>query len=165
MPANIAFDARLGRHLAVYVDQPAWHGLGDVVGYALTPQEAILRAGTGYTIDTAPVFARIWDTYVEDPTHRATYRTDTGDVLGIVSPGYVPIQNVTPMDLLGEIVRTKEAGIVSHAALGRGERLFATLDLARLSDVRIPGDASRHYGFLVAQWLHDGTGALTIAPY
>jgi hypothetical protein len=66
--------------------------------------------------------------------------------------------------MLGEIVRTKEAGIVAHAALGKGERLFAVLDLARLKDMKVPWDPSLHDAFLVAQWWHDGTGALAIGP-
>jgi phage/plasmid-like protein (TIGR03299 family) len=164
MPANIARDST-GKYLAMYADSPAWHNLGTVVAGAQSPEEAMRVAGTGFTVATAPVFANIDGASVEVPTHRATYRTDTQSVLGVVSADYRPIQNITPMQMLGEIVRTKEAGIVAHAALGRGERLFAVLELARLKDIHIPYDQSRHEGFLVAQWWHDGTGALSIGPY
>jgi len=163
MPANIAVSQ--GRHLAFYADKPAWHNLGTVAAGAQTPEDAIALAGTGYVVDKAPVYALIDGQMVEATDHRATYRTDTGQVLGMVSPDYVPIQNITPMQMLGEIVRTKEAGIVAHAALGRGERLFAVLDVASRSDLTIKRDPSRHLAFLVAQWWHDGTGALSFGPY
>jgi phage/plasmid-like protein (TIGR03299 family) len=165
MPANIAFT--MGRYNAMYADKPAWHNLGTVVAGAQTPEEALRLAGTNFVVAKAAVFAKVpglddtgfVDTHL--PGYAATYRTDTNDILGIVSSDYPIIQNITPMQMLAEIVRTKEAGIVAHAALGRGERLFAVLDLKRLTDIRISGDPSAHDAYLVAQWWHDGTGALT----
>lgn len=159
MPANIAIAH--GRHQAMYADKPAWHGLGEVVAGAQTPEEALRLAGTDYTVAKSPVYVHLGPGYTELEGYSATYRTDTAEVLGVVSADYPIIQNITPMQMLGEIVRTKEAGIVAHAALGRGERLFAVLELARLKDIRIPGDPSAHDAYLCAQWWHDGTGALT----
>jgi phage/plasmid-like protein (TIGR03299 family) len=95
------------------------------------------------------------------PGHAATYRTDTKAIFAPVAADYPIIQNITPMQMLMEIVNTGEAGIVAHAVLGKGERLFAVLDLARLKDLKVPWDPSAHDAFLVAQWWHDGTGALT----
>jgi phage/plasmid-like protein (TIGR03299 family) len=163
VPANISYTEATG-HQAVYVGKPAWHGLGKVVDDAMTPEEAMAFAGTDYIVEKAPLFALINDEVVELPDDMATYRTDTGDILGVVSNDYPVIQNITPMKLLMEIVRTKQAGIVSHAALGKGERLFAVMELSRLTDLQIPGDPSRIDAFLVAQWRHDGTGALTFGP-
>ena len=166
MPANIAYSPTLGRHQAMYADKPAWHGLGEVVQGAQTPEDAMRLAGTDYVVAKTPLFVNLnGNGPHEVGSHVATYRTDTNEVLGIVSSDYPIIQNITPMQLLGEIVRTKEAGIVAHAALGRGERLFAVLELERLKDIVIPGDRSISDAFLVAQWWHDGTGALTIGPY
>lgn len=163
MPANIAYTEATG-HQAVYVGRPAWHGLGKVVDDAMTPEEAMAHAGTDYIVERAPLYALINDEAIELEDQVATYRTDTGDILGVVGRDYPVIQNVTPMQLLMEIVKTKQAGIVSHAALGKGERLFAVMELSRLTDLAVPGDPSRIDAFLVAQWRHDGTGALTFGP-
>lgn len=163
MPANIAYTEATG-HQAVYVGKPAWHGLGKVVDDAMTPEEAMAHAGTDFVVERAPLYALIDDEAVELEDQVATYRTDTGAILGVVGRDYPVIQNVTPMQLLMEIVKTKQAGIVSHAALGKGERLFAVMELSRLTDLQIPGDPSRIDAFLVAQWRHDGTGALTFGP-
>jgi hypothetical protein len=142
MPANIAWTEATG-YQAVYVGQPAWHGLGKVVDDAMTPEEALAAAGTGYTVEAAPLFAIINDEAVEVEDRVANYRTDTGAILGIVSTEYPILQNITPMKLLMELARTEQAGIVSHFALGKGERLAAVLDLKRLTDLRVPGDPSR----------------------
>lgn len=163
MPANIA--STNGRYNAMYVDKPAWHGLGQVVQGAQTAFDAMRLAGTDYIVAKAPVAAFLPDgEAVQIGGWKATFRTDTNAILGVVSDDYEVVQNVTPMEMLQEIVRTKEAGIVAHAALGRGERLFAVLDLKRLSDIKLPGDPSTWDSFLVAQWWHDGKGALSIGP-
>lgn len=165
MVAGIAQNAISGKYQARYVGEPPWHGLGEVRSddQPMTPEEA--TAGVSdYVVDMATIYAMIDGQPVEVPEKMATYRTDTGQVLGVVSRDYRVIQNITPMQMLMEIVRTQEAGIVAHAALGRGERLFAVLDLKRLSDIRLPGDPSRFDAYLVAQWWHDGTGALSYGP-
>jgi len=163
MPPNIA--TRNGRAMAVYGDgEPAWHNLGTVVAGAFSPDDAMRIAQTDYLVETAPLLARIGDKLVEVEGSRATYRSDNNAILGVVSDDYRIIQNRTPMQLLMDIVGTKEAGLVAHAALGKGERLFAVLDLKRLTDIVIPGDPSTHDAYLVAQWWHTGTGAFTVGP-
>ena len=165
MSANIAMDALSGKALARYVGKPPWHRLGEVRpdDQPMTPEEAS-EGISDYEVTTAPLYMLVDGEPVEVPDNVATYRADTRQPLGIVSTGYKVIQNITPMRMLMKIVETKEAGIVAHAVLGRGERLFAVLDLKRLSDIRLPGDPSRHDAFLVAQWWHDGTGALSFGP-
>ena len=124
-------------------------------------------AGTDFVVAKRPIYVGPSEPgygFTAIPGYAATYRTDNNQVLGVVSADYQLVQNLTPMQMLGEIVRTKEAGIVAHAALGKGERLFAVLELSRLKDIKIPGDPSDFDAFLVAQWWHDGTGALTFGP-
>jgi len=162
MPANIAYTEATG-YQAKYVNRPAWHGLGKVVDDAMTPEEATVGV-SDFTVAKAPLFAIVNDEAQEIEDQVATYRTDTGDVLGIVSKDYPIIQNITPMQMMMEIVRTKQAGIVAHFALGKGERLAAVLELSRLTDLQVPGDPSRIDAFLVAQWRHDASGALTFGP-
>lgn len=164
MPANIAVNINTGRHQACYVGAPAWHGLGEVVDQPMTAEEATVGV-SDYVVAKAPLVALINGQPVPVEGWEATYRTDTKQVFAPVSSDYKVIQNLTPMKMLMEIVRTNEAAIVSHAALGKGERLFAVLDLLRLHDLRIDGDPSKHDAFLVAQWWHDGTGAITVGPY
>ena len=97
MPANIAFT--MGRYNAMYADKPAWHNLGTVVAGAQTPEEALRLAGTDYTVAKTPIYFRppeppVLDAlggstsggygFTEIPSHVATYRTDTNQLLGIM---------------------------------------------------------------------------------
>lgn len=56
--------------------------------------------------------------------------------------------------------RKVKAGFVSAGLLGRGERGFASIDLSRITNLRIKRDPSKHQAFLFATWAHDGTEAL-----
>jgi hypothetical protein len=101
--------------MAVYGDgEPAWHNLGTVVAGAFSPDDAMRIAQTDYLVETAPLLARIGDKLVEVEGSRATYRSDNNAILGVVSDDYRIIQNRTPMQLLMDIVGTKEAGLVAQ---------------------------------------------------
>lgn len=163
MVANIAQDKH--GYLAVYADKPAWHGLGTVVPKAMTAEQAIKIARLGWTVETFPAYAKIGGKMIEVPTMRAIGRRDTREIFGFGSDEYAPIQNVDALRVPEAIVRTKQAGWVSLGALGNGAKLFATLDLTRLVDIKIPGDPSKYGQYIVVTWAHDATEALRIAPY
>src|SRR5512139_1955369 len=163
MPANIAQD-KYG-FMAVYADKPAWHGLGTVVPGAMTAEQAIKKARLGWTVETFPAYAKIGSRMVEVPDMRAIGRRDTREVFGFGSDLYAPIQNIDALRIPEAVVRTKKAGWVSLGALGNGAKLFATLDLTRLVDIKIPGDPSKYGQFLVVTWAHDALEACRIAPY
>ena len=59
----------------------AWHSYGTVVGRNMTYAEALTTAGLDWTAAMAPLTAITARGVVEVDTHRATYRSDTGDVL------------------------------------------------------------------------------------
>lgn len=167
MPAAIAFTN--GKANAVYLGTPAWHGLGAVASEdeypdGFTPAQAMELAGTGFEVGTTPIAAKIDGVWVEQPDYQFTMREDTKQVFAPVSKDYKTIQNQVPMKFLGKVAGTGEAGIVAHAALLDGRRLFAVLDLKRFKGLRVPFDASKHDAYLVAQWWHDGTGAFTVTP-
>lgn len=148
------------------VGQPAWHGLGTVMPEGqVTPREALQVAKLDWRVQVAPVFAR---TFVQGgaddgtpilrpaPDHRAIVREDTGDVLGIVSDGFVPVQNTDLAELLQALGRPVE----TMGSLRGGRVLFALL---RQGEFRIgAGDRVRQY--LLAVNGHDGTRALSFMP-
>jgi phage/plasmid-like protein (TIGR03299 family) len=167
MPPAIAFTN--GKANAAYLETPAWHGLGTVASETdypegFTPQQAMDIAETDFEVGTTPIAALIDGEWQAQPDYQFTYRTDTKTVFAPVSKDYKTIQNRVPMQFLGEVAGTGEAGIVAHAALLDGRRLFAVLDLKRFKGLRIPYDPSKHDAYLVAQWWHDGTGAFTVTP-
>lgn len=76
-------------------NQPAWHGLGEVVEGTLPAREAFTRANALFEVAKTPLqFTNpITGETIDDDQSCATYRTDTGKKIGTVSPTYEIIQN------------------------------------------------------------------------
>ncbi len=167
MPSNIAKDAY--GYLSVYADEKPWHPeVGSIVIGAMTAEQVIKRSrsnggkGLGFVVDTYPAYAKIAGRYVEAPEHRAIARVDTHEVFGYASAEYKPIQNVDALRTLEAVAKTKQAGFISAGAIGNGAKLFATMDLSKLTDVKIPGDPSKQKAMMCATWSHDALEALRI---
>lgn len=135
--------------------EQAWHGYGTVVGRALTYAEALQTAGLDWTARLAPLAALTPTGVTEVETHRATYRSDTGTLLGVVGADYQPHQ---PAELL-ELARLTVDAAPDDAhveVLGslRGSRvIFITIALP--DTISIAGDV--HVPRLVWATSMDGT--------
>ena len=133
----------------------AWHGYGTVVGRNLTYAEALTTAGLDWTARMAPLTAITPNGVAEVDTHRATYRSDTGTVLGVVGADYQPHQ---PAELLELARLTLDAGaddghVEVLGSLRGGRTVFITIALP--GDVTIAGDV--HVPRLVWVTSMDGT--------
>jgi phage/plasmid-like protein (TIGR03299 family) len=133
----------------------AWHGHGTVVGRNLTYAEALATARLDWTARLAPLTALTPDGVVEVDTHRATYRSDTGALLGVVGADYQPHQ---PAELLELARLTLDAaaddGHVEVLGTLRGGRVVF-ITIAVPGDVTVAGDV--HIPRLVWVTSMDGT--------
>ena len=81
-----------------------WHGLGEVLEEAPTISEAIELSGLNWDVG-------LKDLQTDDGIHvpnRATFRKDTGAILGVVGPRYVPLQNREAFDWFQPFLETGE---------------------------------------------------------
>jgi phage/plasmid-like protein (TIGR03299 family) len=146
-----------GRAAMLYTGEPPWHGLGTRLDNPATAAEAIVAAGLDYqveltrltTIDGIPVPQRV-----------AVVRSDTQDVLGVVSPAYVPVQNRQAFGFLDAIAA--EGGIRYHTAgaLRRGERIWLLGKLP--GEIRARGSDDVTEKYLLLSNSHDGSSALRV---
>jgi len=105
----------------------AWHGMGTIVQDAPTPTEALNIAGLGWRVKQWPLlalpkdeegYAEPFSHLIEVPDTVANIRDDTREVLGIVSRGYTPVQNVELAEFCellaeqGDEVRVESAGSI-----------------------------------------------------
>lgn len=156
-----------GTFQALYVGQPAWHGLGEVVADAQTAEQIYRRVYRKRVIELAPAYTRIGRKLIEVPETRFTVDRATQTVFAPVSADYQPIQDIDPLRMLMALVKAsrRKAGFVSAFSLGNGARNAATLDLTRVlgeKALTVLRDQSQLEAFLVADWAHDGSGALRI---
>lgn len=150
-----------------------WHKLGNVVEGLLTAGDAIEAAGLGWEVELLPVFAKEtrspW--FVGDGGSRhimheiedsfATFRKDTGDVLGVVGNKYTPVQNAELFDFLDTLVDSGEAHYETAGSLGGGRRVWMLLK-PNENEITLNGEPMLKY--LLATSSHDGSSAVRVKP-
>ena len=140
---------------AVYFKNPAWHGLGKTVEDAITVSEAMDMAELNWEVDKWPLFTA---NGIQAHDYRGVMRTDTKEIIGVVSPRYQPVQNWEAFNLakyFGSDVKVESAGSIRNGRnvylLLRGETFDA-----------VPNDTVHKYMALF--WGHDGSASLTVLP-
>lgn len=129
MAANI-FEERL------VTRQPAWHGLGLVIGdQPMTAVEAIGKADLDFGITKQPLYIEIGGEYIGLEKY-ALVRDATGengnDFLGICGENYGLIQNRDIAQMVDKYLG-KDYPLETVGALGKGETIFFSLDAGQTS--------------------------------
>lgn len=156
MPANVSE--------MMYVGAVPWHGLGVSLRDYPTWEEAIVAAGLDWTVSLQPIATT---TEAEGntpfplvgtaiPSHRAVVRDDTGDVLGVVSHRYQPIQNRSSLAFFNPMLRDGLGTFETAGVIGHGERIWMLARTDKL-DIRLPD--SDYEAYLLFAAAHDGSGA------
>lgn len=141
-------------------NEPAWHGLGQVLPEGIWPgkDEAMKLAGHAWKVVEHPVSSEIGGVNVNLDGWKGLFREDTGEVLSIVRKSYGVIQNEVPYDLV-EAVGSE--GVKWHVGLTlQGGKCVVVGYLP--DEWTAPGDDSPTLPFLTALWSHDGTTALQL---
>jgi phage/plasmid-like protein (TIGR03299 family) len=148
-----------------------WHGLGAVLEQPPgSIDEALDESGLGWAVATASVLferrpARTDDFGRERPAqleraagHKATLRSDTGELLGIVGADYEPLDNRDAFRFLDELIGS-QLHFETAGSLWGGRRVWV---LARLPEwVEVGGDQAGTYLYVANA--HDGSMAVTAA--
>jgi len=121
-----------GSAAIVYAGETPWHRLGVKVEKAFDAKTALEQGGLDFTIEKTKIACA--DTRAVIPDRFAIRRTDTKDVLGIVTGFYQPLQNRDAFAFFDGIFGKDKARYEVAGALGKGERVWL---LAKL-----PGDFS-----------------------
>lgn len=157
---QITISDRLGMYKT-----PGWHGLGEVISEGLSGREAVERF-IGWRVEQEPVFTKIGGVERVLPL-RANVRSDTKDLLGVVSSEYVVVQNTDIGDFADALLQEAKAEGVkvqmeTCGSLLGGRKVFLTLKTDKEirvgrtgEDVTVP-----LLGILTG---HDGSMATTAA--
>lgn len=148
--------------------QPAWHNLGTVIDAdVVTSKEAINLAGLDWTVEQYPVFTKVlptaqhYYTELDCSGYVANVRSDTRDVLAIVSDKYQPVQNVDAFAFMDDLLGGGDVRWHTAGSLYGGRRIWA---LARLDrDVMIGNDPDEKIDpFICLATSHDGSLAMSV---
>lgn len=147
---------------------PAWHGLGTVLPDHPTREEAQKIAHNWEPI-TAPIFSErpivgedgdLTTVMEEVEGFKSVVRSDTSDVLGVVSESYTPVNNSEMYDI-AEAIEGEAKGSVMYetgGSLKGGSKVWL---LIRLRDPLVIGgdDATATIPYYALQNNHDGLGS------
>jgi phage/plasmid-like protein (TIGR03299 family) len=150
-----------GKASMMYVQSEGmpWHGLGTPVDQALNSREAMIAAGLDNDVLQIPLTYTLPDGTVVETDRVANLRSDTHDLLGIVSKEYVPIQNYEAFSFLDGMVETGEVKYHTAGAFTRGGRVWMLARVPR--DVVVKGvDVTQAYLLLYNS--HDATSSLRV---
>lgn len=154
-------DTTTGEAACFVTGTPAWHKLGTVVAQAQTSAEAIKLARLDWAVEQWPLYARQGDAERPVTERVANIRSDTGAVLGVVSPGYRPFQNAQAFAFMDEIVQEKLAIFETAGALKGGRHVWM---LARLPGTLRAAAADPVLPYVLLTNSHDGSRALRVIP-
>lgn len=166
MADNINFNRLRGTFSIVTVREPAWHRLGKTVPNNLTIAEATVMANLDFEVGKADAYANV--EYLDEgmeiatklskiPNKFATYRKDTGDILGSVGATYEIIQNIEAFSFFDQFIHESDAIVQTAGALGKGEQVFISVKLPAYIKVA-EKDVVEQY--LLLSTSHDGSRSI-----
>ncbi|MDR0442137.1 MAG: DUF932 domain-containing protein [Treponema sp.] len=135
-----------------------WHGIGATLDGVLTSDEAIKAARLTWKVEQTPVYAATnWADAI--PGYVANVRSDTKEVLGIVSERYHVAQNKDVFAFADDLIGNGKVKCKYETAgsLFNGRRVFMLVDMPK---GKIVGDEYQPY--LCLSNAHDGSACLQV---
>lgn len=144
------------------VRETPWHGLGAVLDeYPMGIDDALDKSGLGWAVEQEPILRPSPVGFGAGPIipgYKANIRSDSGDVLGIVSNDYTVVQNRDAFKFLDSLIGS-DLHFETAGSIWDGRRVWV---LARLPEfVEVGGDATGTYIYVANS--HDGSLAVTAA--
>jgi phage/plasmid-like protein (TIGR03299 family) len=144
---------------AVYVGKPAWHGLGTVVEEAPSIWEALRLAKMDFeVVKSLPIQAWANGECTEPSKFRATVRTDTNEILGIVNKNYQIVQNHELFGIASSL--GNDAVLETAGTLHNGAQSYL---LMKLGEWAVNGNDEMHE-YMCLMNSHNGTLSLSGLP-
>jgi len=147
----------------------AWHGLGDEIQEGLTAREAFTEIGLDWETELAPVYAKVGGKEVKiggkgqgGQAPMAHLRSDSHQLLGMVTEGYQPMQNMELAEFADALAGADKAVTIETAgSLYNSRRVFALVRLPKVIRAA-KGDEMKQY--ILVQNGHGGFAALSCFP-
>lgn len=135
-----------GRYEFAYTGEAPWHHLGQRLPEAATKETILRAAGLDWTVCAEPLMLAADQAPVAG--YVANVRSDTREVLGVVSTEYRLIQIGDAFGFVEQLATTAGAKYHTAGSIRRGRQVFATAKLPASITV-VPGDVVEQYLLLV----------------
>lgn len=130
---------------------------------ALTPEQAVAKAGLDWAVELAPLYQQTGGSYTTLGEWQGVRRVDLQSILGVVKSTYQPIQNRDAFSFLNVVTESGEAIIRSGGAARGGALSWLYAQVPQ--NVALEQDTAEQItvGFMVSNG-HDGKRALRATP-
>ena len=150
----------------MYVGDAPWHKLGQRFITPPTLDEALVAAGLDWKIGMKPLYTATTDgieKYADvEVSHRATYRESDNRILGVVGPGYHPLQNNEAFKFFQPFIDSGLATIETAGSLRNGQRVFVLAKIMAEDSVIVKQSDDRVAKYVLLSNSHDGTLAVRV---
>ena len=142
----------------LYLAQPAWHELGNVIPGGISDVDSVLDlSGGNFTVSQRPVLYNFKGKRLTVDGSFVNVRSDTGAALGVVGGIYTPVQNRDGFAFLQELTGSGYAVWESAGPLRGGRKFFISMRLPEDVTVDAGGIDEKIRPYVVAVNSHDGT--------
>lgn len=142
------------------VGEASWHKLEKNVATPVkTIREALVLAGMDWLVDLAPIFRQLNDGQIVKVPGSAVVRLSDNSTLGVVGPGYCPVQNAVAFEPVQPLVDAGYMDIATAGSLRGGARVYVSCKLRAEASEVVPGDKVE--GYFLAYQGHDGRTRLS----
>lgn len=136
-----------------YYGETPWHKLGTPVESALTAQEAIVAAGLDWNVEKVSLFHNFRGGRIKIDDKVGVRRNTDGQILGILSPEYVPLQNIYAFNFFDAVVGEGKAIYHTAGSIRGGKKVWI---LAKLPDKLLVKGSDEVDKYLLLMNGHDG---------
>lgn len=139
-----------------------WHHLGHIIEKAPSIEEGIRLAGLDWSVTTEPVYTLNTDGKPVQAPAKATRRSDTGSLLGVVGPSYEPLQNADAFKFFQPFLDNGLATLETAGSLRDGKRVWVMAKLGLDDSIIVPQSDDRVSKYVLLSNSHDGTLAVRV---
>ena len=132
-----------------------WHGLGEVIQEAPTLTDGIKLAGMDWEVGLEDLIIQSDNRKVPN---RAVVRQDNKEILGVVGPRYVPLQNIETFNWFQPYLDSGEVELHTAGVLDEGRKVWVLAKVKRDNEEIVKGDEVAK--FILLSNSHDGTTAI-----
>lgn len=146
----------------VYKGDVPWHGIGTPIQPNTTAHEALILCKMDWIVNKSSLFVPALSDaggFVDVPGFVALQRSDNGNILGVTTDRYVPLQNTDLANVVEGFLNTGNAQIESAGSLKSGKIVWYLLDLDSAQEVTSE-DGVKLYAVLSNG--HDGKRAVRV---
>jgi len=141
--------------------QKPWHGLGATLDAGASIERWTEQAGLDWKTFPLPIMVQGRETQRCAHDYRALVRSDTGDVLDVVSKQYKPVQNLTMMATMERFMSGLQVEMETAGSLKGGRIVWA---LGKVPNSRLSVSGDYHEAYVLVSTGHQSGYAFQARP-